>query len=369
MRAARGRPRCTRRAFLSSLLASSVPVAEGTGREFPPERQRYIDPSTEFAITRMTDPQVSCFLPPYYDHAISRRRNALLYTSDRSGSLQIFQMDLKSGKSRQLSDARELDGDSVAMLHDERSICYFDGPALRQTNLSNLRGREIYRVPEGWSRAPGLAVSIDGVHAAFVETQGETRRLRLVGIARGNATTVVEAGAPISRPLPRPRRAGILYERGGDSLWLVNYDGADNRPLKIAPGGIGPATWSADGRTVLYLSFPEEPSKLNMLREHTPDTNADELVAPTSQFVHFGRNRDSSVFVGASRNKAAPYVLLLLRVTRREMTLCEHRASDPSAVAPIFSPDSQWVYFQSDRDGKPAIYAIPVEKFVEKTES
>ena len=64
----------------------------------------------------------------------------------------------------------------------------------------------------------------------------------------------------------------------------------------------------------------------------------------------------------------SPTILILLRVTRRELTLCEHRAGDPSSVAPIFSPDSQTIFFQSDRHGKPAIYEIHVEKLVEATE-
>jgi oligogalacturonide lyase len=37
-------------------------------------------------------------------------------------------------------------------------------------------------------------------------------------------------------------------------------------------------------------------------------------------------------------------------------------------VAPIFSADSQQIFFESDRDGKPAIYRIHVEKLVEETE-
>ncbi len=90
-------------------------------------------------------------------------------------------------------------------------------------------------------------------------------------------------------------------------------------------------------------------------------------MAKTSQFVNFGFNRDSSVFVGASRNAGSPTVLLLLRVTRRELTMCEHRATDPAAVEPRFAPDSRRVYFTSDRHGKRAIYFVGVEKFVEET--
>ena len=108
---------------------------------------------------------------------------------------------------------------------------------------------------------------------------------------------------------------------------------------------------------------------LNTIREFVPETNTDRLVSATSQFVHLGVNGDASVFVGASGSRASPYILLLLRRTRREMTLCEHRAGDPGRVAPIFSPDSQGVYFQSDKHGKPAIYFISVERLVERTDT
>ena len=124
-----------------------------------------------------------------------------------------------------------------------------------------------------------------------------------------------------------------------------------------------------DGRTILYLHFPDEKTQLNTLREHTPDANQDQLVGKTSQFVHFDANHDTTVFVGVSRNRASPHILLLLRNPQRELTLCEHHASDPAVVTPVFSADSQHVYFQSDKEGKSAIYRIHVERFVEKTEN
>ncbi len=101
----------------------------------------------------------------------------------------------------------------------------------------------------------------------------------------------------------------------------------------------------------------------------TPRTaNEDHFISATTQFVHFGRNADSSVFVGASGSKASPYVLLLVRAVRRELTLCEHKASDPRLVAPIFSPNSQRIFFQTDRHGKWAIYRMSMERLVEETE-
>ena len=137
--------------------------------------------------------------------------------------------------------------------------------------------------------------------------------------------------------------------------------------MKTGPGNTGEALWIPSGRTFVYLHIPEDPKELITLREHAPDEGTDTLLAKTSQFVSASPNADASVFAGASRSRASAYVLILLRAARRELTLCEHRASDPGMVQPVFSPDSQNVSFVSDRHGKPAIYQVHVGRFVEET--
>jgi oligogalacturonide lyase len=74
------------------------------------------------------------------------------------------------------------------------------------------------------------------------------------------------------------------------------------------------------------------------------------------------------VFAGASFSRAQPYLLMLVRSVARELTLAEHAAKDAAQVAPVFTPDSQQIFWQSDREGKPCIYSIAVEKLVEATE-
>jgi oligogalacturonide lyase len=364
------RPRpLTRRAFVLSAAGTRALAQSGKGALFPSEWRRYNDPSTELIVYRLTDPAHTSSLPAYYQRAVARRGGFLLFTSDRAGSPQVFRMDLKTGECRQLTDAKALDPASVALQPDERGFCYFDGPALRQTNFTNVRDREVYRAPAGWERCPGGTLADDGSFAAFGERREGRSRLRVVGLGRGAARTVTEQAWELSDPLPRPRRAQILYRQGDAALWLVNSDGRRAHSLKLADGRVGPAAWAPDGKTILYLHFPADKTQLNAIREYSPDQDSDKLVAKTSQFEHFGFNRDTSVFVGASRSAASPTVLLLLRLTRRELTLCEHRASSASIVAPVFSPDSQRVFFESDRHGKPAIYCIHVERLVEETAS
>jgi oligogalacturonide lyase len=355
----------SRRWFLASLPAACLGQT-GKGRVLPSAFKRYADPATENPVQRLTDPAHSSILGSGM-HSVSRH-GFLVCASDISGRYEAYRIDLKSGQQKQLTDAADLDPDSLTLMTDDRGIVYLDGASLMTANLSTLRAREVYKIPEGFEHGRGIGVAEDGLYTALVEHKEAHHRLQLVNMAKGTAETLAEGEEEIGDLIPRPKRASVLYRRGG-GLWLANYDGKQNYRLRVAEGGVGPALWGPEGRSVYYLSYPEDAHKLHSLREFVPDSNEDLGVANTSQFVGIGRNADASVFVGASGSKASPYVLLLVRVVKRELTLCEHRASDPSMVSPVFAPNSQHVYFVSDRHGKRAIYSIAVEKLVEETET
>lgn len=360
--------RISRRAFVASLASAGACLAADKGQAYPSEAKRYADEATENYVVRLTDPAHQSWLPSYYSRVISRKNDFLLYSSDRSGLVQACRLDLKNGQSRVLTTVPDLMAGSLTLTADERDFAYLAGSLFYLGRINGGHEREVYRAEEGFHFGSGFSLSEDGLVAVLVEDKPGLSRLRLITMRTGAATTVVESPVPISDPQPRPKRAGILYRRN-DELWLVNYDGAQNRKLRAAPGGLATALWSADGRSIDYLNIPDDVKKLHNIREFTPDANEDQFVANTTQFVTFNRNGDTSVFVGASGSKASPYLLLLVRSVKRELTLCEHRASDPRQVTAFFSPNSQRVIFQSDRDGKMAIYSIAVDRLVADTET
>jgi oligogalacturonide lyase len=363
-------PMLTRRACLAGLLAAPAAWAQTKrGETLPAESKHFPDPTTELDVIRLTDPASSSVFSAHYNRDIARSSLWMLFTSDRAGSPQAFRLDLRNAQLRQLTDAKDLDASSLTLTPDNRSFCYCAGRSLYSCSLATLRDRELYSTPEGWERTPGISVGPDGTHAILAESKDGASRLRMISLVSGAARTVIEAPFVMSHAQARPLRAQLLYRQDASTLWMVNMDGQQNRKLKLAPGAIVNPKWSNDGRTLLYLNIPEDHTQLNAIRELSPDAAADKLVAKTSQYASFGFNHDSSVFVGASGTKASPTILILLRVTRREMTLCEHRASDALAASPRFSPDSQRIYFQSDKEGKPAIYCMHVDKLVEKTEA
>jgi oligogalacturonide lyase len=81
----------------------------------------------------------------------------------------------------------------------------------------------------------------------------------------------------------------------------------------------------------------------------------------------FRRQSRPSVFVGARRN-SSPAALLLLRAGHSERTMAEHKASSAEAVAPLFSPDSQRIYFKGDRLANPPSTAC-TSKTSQKTDA
>jgi len=358
----------SRRLFLASLPGVCAAAGAGKGALTPSAAKRYNDPATDLPVIRLTNPEFSSRLPTHYNRAIAKRGSFLVCASDLSGRMEAYRLDLKNGQARQLTESENLEASSLTLLADERGFCYLDGGRLFSSSLTSLRPREVYRPDGGFEAGWGMSVTEDGLFALVVERKGTRHRLQLVRMLDGSASTLAEADDEMRDPVPRPRRAAALYRRAG-GIWLANFDAKQNYRLRAAEGECGAANWSPDGRSVLYLNLPADSHKLRNIREFTPDTNEDKAVADTSQFAGLACNGDASVFVGASGSKASPYVLLLVRAVKREFTLCEHRATDPSMVAPVFSPNSQQVFFTSDRDGKPAIYSMQVDKLVEKTDS
>ena len=265
-------------------------------------------------------------------------------------------LDLKTGSSKQLTDAVALDRMSICLSADEKSVYYFDGTALTETPVSSLKTRVIYQAS---TSRRGMTVAADG---SIFFADGT----HLIRISSKQKPVAIAEAAAIDFVIARPKVAQLVYRSNG-GVSLVNLDGTSARKLKLEPGRNEEMLWTPSGRSLIYLHVPDDARELITLRENIPDEGTDREIARTSQFAAVSANGDASVFTGASRGKASAYVLILLRVTRRELTLCEHRASDARIVSPIFTPDSQSVVFVSDRHGKPALYRVQVEKFVEAT--
>ena len=330
--------RLTRRSALSLFPA---PFAAAFQRG---EFTRYSDQVTEMEVTRLTSLSAASFLPASQNRSVSAKSHFLVFSSDRTGKLCPFRVDLRSGQVTQLTVPTQLDPTSPSLDANAKVLSFLDGKALRQVTIARGRNQVI--------EEPVSAFSLGSTPSELALIRDN--RLFRLGVDRPFASEV----SPWC--LWRPGGSGCLFLRG-QQLWYAPFQ-AGAKLLCLANEPVSSVHWSTDGRTVFYLRDA-------VLFETSPDLPGERRLTATSQFVTFAPNADSSVFVGASRSKAQPTINLLLRSPLREFTLCEHRASNPERCVPIFSPDSRRVYFNSDFEGKPAIYSVNVEALIEQTNS
>ncbi len=347
-------------------------LAAQTSRSRPKAKQlpsvgeffRLTDPTTETTLVRLTALKSSSYLPAATNRFVSVKDRYLVFSSDRTGALAPFQVDLRSGAVRQLASPAHLAAESITLDPKEHWLYFLDGEQLVRTDVTKREARR----QTSESLADGVSSFSIGLNGAvFVVRRGSLQKLEG---ARGDGGALADADqvGRVCLAQPNSGGAGCLFSRelGASEREFWYCSGGSAKPVLLAKGNVSEPFWSPDGQSVLFLR--------ELMRTDVPlmeihvvglDGKGEQCVAPTSQFASFAPNFDASVFVGASRSKAQPNVVLLLRSAKREMTLCQHHASSAAAVSPVFSPDARRVYFQSDEEGKPALYSVNVELLVE----
>jgi oligogalacturonide lyase len=355
----------TRRSLLA-LWPASFAVADVRAKKTNPlpragEFVRYLDPATETIVVRLTNPATTSALPAPTNRFVSMKDSSLFFSSDRTGRMCPFRTGLRTGLAQQVAETSALEPESLCLDQTGRLLYLVDQQILKEVTLATKKMRSI----------------ADDVQAFGILGGGEfavVRRGRLELLNAGPPSLAEEVGAFC---LVRPGGKGCLFLREISTdqreFWYAPFpgDAAGGKPALLAKGCISNPFWSPDGRSVLFLrEMPNAGGVITSeIHEAILESGTEQRITLTSQFGAFAPNGDATVFVGASRSKAQPTVILLLRAVQREMTLCEHRAKQPGLVSPVFSPDSRRVYFQSDRDGKPALYSVNVESLVEPTVS
>ena len=396
--------RVTRRVFLSAaapLLAAQRPARKGS--KIPPEKVEIADPLTGRPMFRLTDPAILHHLPHYHHHFIARNNSFLLVASERSGTRQIYRLNLPDGNMLQLTGGPDVHSYSAAMDVRRRNLFYLQQHSLKQAAPRGGRERTLYRSPLGWRPTGHLSVSDDGKFAALVEIkpgqqtdsfeeQFERRprcRIQVVDVDKKSDWTAVEEDHWLAHPQFRPGTRDLLYAHEGPwgqvdgRLRFSSLDGKYKRNLRPRQGEeeIGHEFWSRNGAEICYAYYPDASGREAEIRCVDPKTGQERIVSRCSKYGWVSGNGIGSALVGASRSLAGPNIYVLFPELRREITLAEHSASgkpypiagtkreDPYASwpEPVFSADSEWVYFVSDREGKPAVYSMKVSDFVETT--
>jgi len=160
------------------------------------------------------------------------------------------------------------------------------------------------------------------------------------------------------RGINQTKLAFASDRRGEQSkeIYLMDYDGFDQKPLTANKSLNLTPTWSPDGRALAYISY--RTGQPSLYRAFIYEGRGDTIVSgegmtfspawsPDGKLIAFSSTRDgnSEVYVSNADGSAM----------RR---LTHHAAIDTS---PAWSPTGREIAFTSDRTGAPQIYAMDTE--------
>ncbi len=398
----------SRRRFLAAAASAGPVAAAGRGTRLSAPRHEFRDGLTEREIYRLTDLSVLHHLPGHHHRFIAHNNSFLVLAAEHGGSRQFHRLDLRRNRMTQVTEGDGVHPYAAHLRGNDRGFYFLQGQTLVQADLGGANRRTLYECPSGWMLTGDMDISRGERYAAVVEMRAADWRsdtgrqfdseplcrVQVVEIhtrpaRQGRARVAVEERRWLSSPRFRPWHAQILYAREGPwqqvrhRLQIVGLDGSGKRSVRPTRGKerVDRAYWVADGSRLRFVHFPDGDAWKASVRTVVPETRDEVTETPCSAFGWLEENADGSAIVGGSRRPSGPNMYVLFPKLRREITLCEHASSlrpypvagtdrmDPNASFPdpALSEDSSWLYFVTDREGMPALYAMPVGDLVAPT--
>src|ERR1700722_277816 len=134
---------------------------------------RFSDPTTETFVVRLTSLKSSSFLPRAANRFISVKNRYLLFSSDRSGTLCPFQVDLRTAVVRQLALTEQLSIESLCLDPKERWLYFLDGGHLLKTEIGKKDSKQA--VEKLAEEVSSFSMAASG--AVFMIRSGNLQRL------------------------------------------------------------------------------------------------------------------------------------------------------------------------------------------------
>jgi Tol biopolymer transport system component len=277
--------------------------------------------------------------------ALSPDGRLVAYTSNESGSDDLWLADLRTGESRRLTIDQA----------DERDAAWFpDGSTIAYT-VMRADDVSIWRLPVAGGRPSQIVaggedpdVSPDGARIAFTRRDASGYlRVVVASLADPSQQRVLTgAGDGVEdhrHPAWSPDGKTIAYA-DMRHLWLVPAEGGRAAQLTSDPAGNREPSWSPDGRFVYYSSVREGPQSL--WRIAATGGAPERLTQGTGPESQPSVSRDGRRLAYATRREEYDVEVRDLR-SRRTWRI----ASSAYDGMPAVSPDGRRVAFMSNRLG------------------
>lgn len=376
------------------------------GRNWPAEDDVYADPNTGARVRRLTNyPGVGDYHLYFTEDGWYDDGRRLLFRSDRSGSRQLYSIDLETGLITQVTDLDGFGG-SVTVDHEAENLYFWVENSLVRFDLSTFRVDDVlYEVPDGYG--PGdTDVNADGsvVYAAIgedVDLEDDEDRFDGTLAAKpntkifsvptdGSEPTVLRdvdrwASSHVNASPTRPEL--FTYAEEGPwahvehRIWSINAETGETWKVREVPedGGVGHEYWMQDGERIGYHGSLRDPQGRDRVDDPEPfvgssrydDTDRRETSLPDEVYAltHTHANSPELHVCDGTFNELPYNVLYRWNDDAGEyegprMLATVDWKSDSPHPHSRFSPDGSQLVFDSDRyDGSSDIFLVDVPDF------
>ncbi len=313
-----------------------------------------------------------------------------MFYSDRSGSMNLFRMNMLDGSATQMTDEDSLT-QSVWHLPQYHRLWFLAGSALKVLNTETLETHLVYAF--GSSKPESFAITCDGRYCVFSANKnpgfspshstGPYALFRLDLDTKKVKQISPDLGFKIGHVQSSPIDPAIVtycwqhvYVDGApgivgntpNRIWWNRVDGTDGGPVGTQEFGLHRTHefWFPDGKHIGYSArYHFGPLKgSQFIGITTPDGNENFMMpAPVSsshnQMYSDNRHWVSDLYDGNN--------LVLFTIDGKEIAqteiLSNHGSSmvgQPTHPHPHFSPNGRYILFSTDRSGRPQVYTLRV---------
>lgn len=367
-----------------------LPAGEGgVGKVYPSERKAV--PNAEYGCTVTQWTQVGNNNHLYFNVESFLDSTHFLFYSDRTGAMNLFALDMTSGKITQMTDESAMT-QSAWHLPRLHTVWFLAGNMLKALDTKSLDVSVVYTFTK--HRAQSFAITCDGKYCVFAmdkkEGTAENHNLGPYALYRLDLASKVikqitpDLGFKVSHVLTNPvdpatitycwQRSTVDGSNGfiGTSpirIWWVNIEGTDGGQVGTQAFGLHRTHefWFPDGKHIGYSA-----------RYKFGPKNGEQFIGITT--LNGQKNAMMQVPVSSSHNQVAPdnihwvsdlydgkhLVLFTIRGDEIAQTkiLFDHGSSmngQGSHPHPHFSPDGRYILFATDRSGSPQVYTVRVD--------
>lgn len=284
----------------------------------------------------------------------------IFFASDRDMTMNIFVYDTKTGKTEKVTDFHDYDvkfpstsGDLIVF--EQAGYIWKLDPATREYSRIDIRltSDDVWartRNADVSGRLSGMSVAPDGSRLAVI-ARGEVFNVPATpGVTRNISRTpgANERGATWS-----PDGKSIVYisdVTGECELWIRNVADDDDESRQLTKGGdtyIRSVQWSPDGSKLLYTD------RKNRVVEVDPATGAKNVLMQVAEGEPYGISYSAdSKWLAYTRPAENHMGIVYVReiASGREYPVTEKWYNSSS---PFFSEDGKYLIFSSDRDFNP----------------